>query len=203
MQLSSLPATTEKSKKRVGRGHGSGRGGHTSTRGTKGQKSRGSVDLFFEGTKFKKSLIKRLPLYRGKGKLKARATEKVVVNLKFLNVFKDNQEVNAQTLKEKGVISKDLNNDIKIKILGDGEISIPLVVALPCSKSAEEKIKKAGGKVVLEKKTEKKAKTEEKPRTKKDEGKEKKVKPEAKTVTKVKKTSVKGKTSPVKAVEGK
>src|SRR3972149_1988059 len=63
-----LKKTVKKSKKRLGRGYGSGKGGHTSSRGQKGQKSRGKVGVIFEGYKVKKSLIKRLPLLRGKGK---------------------------------------------------------------------------------------------------------------------------------------
>jgi large subunit ribosomal protein L15 len=63
-----LPKVVQKSKKRVGRGIGSGKGGHTSGRGQKGQKSRGKIGILFEGMKMKKSLLKRLPKMRGKGK---------------------------------------------------------------------------------------------------------------------------------------
>lgn len=63
-----LPKVVQKSKKRVGRGMGSGKGSHTSGRGQKGQKSRGTIGVLFEGMKMRKSLLKRLPLMRGKGK---------------------------------------------------------------------------------------------------------------------------------------
>ena len=63
-----LPKVIAKSKKRLGRGMGSGKGSHTSSRGQKGQKSRGKVNVLFEGMKMKKSLLKRLPKMRGKGK---------------------------------------------------------------------------------------------------------------------------------------
>ena len=63
-----LPKVVTKSKKRVGRGRGSGKGGHTVGRGQKGQKTRGKIAVLFEGMKVKKSLLKRLPLARGKGK---------------------------------------------------------------------------------------------------------------------------------------
>jgi large subunit ribosomal protein L15 len=72
MNLSSLPKIVSKKQKRVGRGMGSGVGSHTTGRGNKGQKARERVHIMFEGTKFKKSLIKRLPYQRGKGKLKSR-----------------------------------------------------------------------------------------------------------------------------------
>jgi len=70
MNLSTLPKIVNRSAKRVGRGYGSGKGGHTTGRGTKGQKAREKVRIFFEGTKMKKSLIKRLPFQRGKNKMK-------------------------------------------------------------------------------------------------------------------------------------
>lgn len=145
MELSALPKTGTKSQKRVGRGHGSGRGGHTSGRGNKGQLSRSHIDLFFEGTKVKKSLLKRLPLMRGKGKLLAQKPSVLVVNLKYLNLFQKDEEVTLSTLKIKGILAKDLPDNCRVKILGDGEIGVPLQVCLPVSKAAREKIEKAGG----------------------------------------------------------
>ena len=61
-----LPKTISKRKKRLGRGYGSGKGGHTVGRGQKGQKTRGKIGVLFEGIKVKKSLLKKLPLRRGK-----------------------------------------------------------------------------------------------------------------------------------------
>lgn len=72
MRLHELPKIVKKDKKRVGRGYGSGRGGHTVGRGQKGQKARSKIGPLFEGTKIKKSLIQRLPMQRGKGKFKPR-----------------------------------------------------------------------------------------------------------------------------------
>lgn len=71
-----LPKVVAKSKKRVGRGMGSGKGSHTSGRGQKGQKSRGTIGVLFEGMKMRKSYLKRLPLVRGKGKFHAKKTDK-------------------------------------------------------------------------------------------------------------------------------
>lgn len=67
-----LPKVNQRKSKRLGRGIGSGKGGHTSSRGQKGQKSRDGISVLFEGMKMKKSLIKRLPLRRGKGKFHAK-----------------------------------------------------------------------------------------------------------------------------------
>lgn len=71
-----LPKVITKSRKRVGRGIGSGKGGHTVGRGQKGQKSRGKIGILFEGVKMKKSFLKRLPLSRGKGKFHPRKTRR-------------------------------------------------------------------------------------------------------------------------------
>jgi len=58
--MTNLPKVVAKSKKRLGRGMGSGKGSHTSGRGQKGQKSRGKIGVLFEGMKVKKSLLPRL-----------------------------------------------------------------------------------------------------------------------------------------------
>lgn len=149
MDLSTLEKIIVKPKKRVGRGHGSGRGGHTSGRGHKGQKARGKIGLIFEGTKLKKSWVRRLPKVRGKGKFKS-VGKREVVNVGQLAVFKSGEKVNFETLKGKGVI-KELKNPALVKILSGGEIKSALKVFLPCSKKAAEKIKAAGGEVFEEK----------------------------------------------------
>lgn len=79
MMLNTLTAIVTKSKKRAGRGLGSGKGGHTVGRGQKGQKTRGKISPLFEGTKVKKSLLKRLPLLRGKGKLKPKKSRRMKI----------------------------------------------------------------------------------------------------------------------------
>lgn len=150
MNLSSLIKTTEKSKKRVGRGNGSGRGGHTSTRGAKGQKARGSVSLIFEGTKLKKSWVKRLPLMRGKGKFKSTQTRAYILNLEQLSVFKDKEIVNVESLVSKGILPADFDKNNPVKILRKGTIKSALTVNLQCSKSVQEKIIKVGGAITKE-----------------------------------------------------
>ena len=147
MNLSQLPKTNKRSKKRAGRGYGSGKGGHTVGRGNKGQKARSKVPLLFEGTKAKKSLIKRLPLQRGKGKLKSLKPGPVVVNLSYLNLFKAGDKVNLASLIKKGIVDSKQANSLGVKILGEGELKLALKVELPCSKGAMAKIKKVGGTV--------------------------------------------------------
>lgn len=166
MKLSKLAKTTTKKKKRLGRGYGSGKGGHTVGRGAKGLKARGKVGLTFEGTKTKKSFLKRLPLQRGKGKFKSLKPKPLVVNVKYLNLYKKGEKVNLTTLVKKGVIAADEAKKQGVKILGDGDLKVALKVELPTSKRAAKKIVKAGGKVVEIKKkvvTKKKKPTAKKP----------------------------------------
>jgi len=148
MQLNKLPKTTKRSSKRIGRGIGSGKGGHTSGRGQKGQKSRGSVGIMFEGTKMRKSLIKRLPFLRGKGKFKS-GRKPIIINLKFLDFLPANSLVDLNILAKNNLISREQALKFGVKILGDGQISKPLIIKLPISKKAAEKIIKAGGKIEL------------------------------------------------------
>lgn len=154
MRLEKLPKTTSKKKKRLGRGYGSGRGGHTVGRGAKGLKARSKLPLTFEGTKIKKSFLRKLPLRRGKGKFKPLKSGPLVVNLRLLNLLPKGSTVDIQTLIKHGIIKEADATQFGVKILGDGEIKIPLVVELPCSNGAMKKIEKAGGKVVIGKEEE-------------------------------------------------
>jgi len=130
------------SRKRVGRGDGSGHGTY-SGRGLKGQKSRagGGVRLGFEGGQL--PIIKRLPRLRGF--YNPFRTEYVLVNVGKLNVFAADTVVTSQTLKEAGIIK---STKKPVKILGDGTVDRPLVVkADRCSAAAKAKIEAAGGRV--------------------------------------------------------
>lgn len=130
-------------KKRLGQGHGSGRG-KTSGRGTKGQKARGKIRASFEGGQL--PLIKRLPLKRGKGRNKSLKTKQLAINVKYLNIFKKDSVVNLASLIKAGILDSATLKD-RVKILGDGELTVALKVELPCSKGAKLKIEKAGGEV--------------------------------------------------------
>lgn len=143
MELSKLPKIVTRPKKRLGRGHGSGKV-KTSGRGTKGQKARENIKLTFAGSSLQASWLKRLPLIRGKGKNKSFREQPTIVNVKYLNSLKSNSEVTIESLKLSGIIGKLIS---RVKILGDGELTIPLTVKLPVSKGAAKKIEKAGGKI--------------------------------------------------------
>jgi large subunit ribosomal protein L15 len=134
------------SKKRVGRGYGSGKGGHTSGRGQKGQKARGSLGVLFEGVKVRKSLLHRLPFQRGKAKFKANP-KPLIVNLEALNILRSGTEVTIESLAKAGIVQLTDAKTYGVKILGDGKLEKSLSVLLPTSKSAAAKIVKAGGKV--------------------------------------------------------
>jgi len=178
MKLYNLPKSTTKDKKRIGRGYGSGKGGHTVGRGQKGQKTRSKVGLFFEGTKFRKSLIRRLPLLRGKGKLKP-GKKPVIVNVKYLNLLPADSLVDIKALIKSNIIKEKEAKEFGVKILGEGKLGKALKVALLCSKGAREKIKKAGGKIVKLKIKDEKLKIKEE---EKKAGKEKSVKISRKSV---------------------
>lgn len=149
MTTRTLSKTVTKAKKRVGRGYGSGKGGHTVGRGQKGQKTRSRMGIIFEGVKMKKSQIKRLPLRRGKGKFKAK-NKPLIVNINLLNLLPNSSNVDIELLTKSGIVDAKQAAQFGVKILGDGEIKKKLTINLPISKSATRKIEKAGGKVVEE-----------------------------------------------------
>ena len=137
---------TNKKKKRLGRGIGSGKG-KTSGRGHKGQKSRSGVAIkSFEGG--------QMPLYR---RLPKRGFKKIgkkniaILNLADLTLFLKNKkikiqdEISIKNLSEKKLIGKKYS---KLKILGKGEVKEKLKITTDfISKSARSKIEKAGGSI--------------------------------------------------------
>ncbi|MBE6040367.1 MAG: 50S ribosomal protein L15 [Clostridiales bacterium] len=134
------PEGSTKAPKRIGRGQGTGQG-TTAGRGMNGQNSRsgGGVRLGFEGGQM--PLYRRLPKRGFNNKW---AKEFAEVNIRDLNKFEDGAVVDAAALMDKGVIKKALDG---VKVLGNGELEKKLTVkAAKFSKSAAEKIEKAGGK---------------------------------------------------------
>lgn len=133
------PAGARTRKKYLGRGSSSGHG-KTSTRGSKGQTSRAGRDFYagFEGGQ--SPLIRRFAK-RGFNAKFPKVFQ--VVNLESLKSFKEGT-VTPQLLWEKGIVKK---KSLPVKILGEGELKHALTIqAHAFSKSAEEKIAKAGGK---------------------------------------------------------
>lgn len=108
-----------KKSKRVGRGYGSGKGGHTVGRGTKGQKSRAGkgINRGFEGGQY--PLYKRIPQVAG---FNNPTTKNVIsVSISALNFFEDNSVITPSNLLESGAIKK-LPKKTFVKILGSGKL---------------------------------------------------------------------------------
>ena len=152
MQLNKLNSKSQKNKKRLGRGIGSGKG-KTSGRGHKGQKSRSGVAIkSFEGGQM--PLYRRLPKRGFKSFIKSKDT--AIINLSKIEeiISKEktiqNNTINLQNLQKFSAINKKFK---KLKILGSGDIKVKFDVEPHfISKSAQEKIEKLGGKVTLIKK---------------------------------------------------
>jgi large subunit ribosomal protein L15 len=143
MNLSNIraPRKAAENKKRVGRGMGSGMG-KTSTRGHKGQRSRSGSRMLrgFEGGQM--PLHRRLPK---RGFTNIFREEYSIVNLDRLAALGETT-INPEVLRQAGVIS----STRRVKILGDGELTRAITVeAHKFSKSAQEKITKAGGKAEI------------------------------------------------------
>ena len=139
-----------KSKIRVGRGIGSGKG-KTSGRGVKGQKSRSGVAIkSFEGV--------QMPLYR---RLPKRGFNPLIKNkIAILNLDKIQSYIDKKSIKSSDTLNKDLlkklnlinKNSSKLKILGQGEIKTKInIVADLASKSALQKLEKIGGSIQIKK----------------------------------------------------
>lgn len=139
-----LQKTTTKKLRRLGQGHGTGRG-KTAGRGTKGQKAKRNIPLFFEGGAL--PLIKRLPFMRGKGRNASLQSKPVVINVKDLVLLPAKSIVDIETLIKHNIVEASDARKFGVKILGDGELQHPLTIKLPISNSAKEKVEKAGGSV--------------------------------------------------------
>ncbi|MCA1832272.1 MAG: 50S ribosomal protein L15 [Actinomycetota bacterium] len=131
-----------KRSKRVGRGHGSGKG-KTSGRGTKGTGARNTIHPWFEGGQM--PLQRRLPKLGGFSN--PNRVEYASVNVERLAGFPAQSTVDPETLRSKGLVRKGKG---PVKILGRGDVTVALTVkAHAVSESARRKIEAAGGRVEL------------------------------------------------------
>lgn len=141
--LDRLTKITDRSAKKLGRGYGSGKGGHTSSRGQKGQKSRvgSKIPVWFEGGQL--PLIKRLPMIRGKGRFNVvRPTAEITLtDLQKMTA----ETISLDTLKLEKVIDPRFK---KAKIINTGTLTRKvLIIDLPVSAGAKKAIETAGGAV--------------------------------------------------------
>jgi large subunit ribosomal protein L15 len=135
------PRGATRHRKRLGLGRGSGHG-KTATRGSKGQGSRSGSRLRpgFEGGQM--PLHRRLPKRGFTNTFKKRYG---LVNLRDLGGFSTEQKITPELLIERGVVKRLWDG---LKVLGDGELKVPLTVSAHLfSKAAVEKIQRAGGRV--------------------------------------------------------
>lgn len=141
--LNQLAKITTKKAKRIGRGYGSGVGGHTVGRGQKGQKSRvgAKTPLWFEGGQL--PLVKRLPMMRGKGRFNVLnpAAEVTLSNLNKMQAT----IITLDTLKLEKVIDRRFS---KAKVIATGTLDRKITLqGIPVSAKAREAIVAAGGEV--------------------------------------------------------
>jgi large subunit ribosomal protein L15 len=143
--LKPAPGSVKNSKKILGRGQGSGKGG-TATKGHKGAKSRAGYKSKRNYEGGQTPLQMRLPKRGFKNRFR---TEYVPVNVSRLQEISQKYSVNEIDLGfliQKGIIRK---NDL-VKVLGNGELSSAITVSVhKCTDSAKEKIENAGGSITL------------------------------------------------------
>jgi len=149
MLLSKLPKTVLTRKKRVGRGYGSGVGGHTVGRGQKGQKTRGTMPLWFEGGQL--PIVRRTPFIKGKHRFQVIKLQPIAVNFDFLT-----KNFEANTIVDAASLAKALKvNDEKakrgFKIISTGKLEKALEINVLASAGAIKAIEKAGGKYTFAK----------------------------------------------------
>lgn len=143
--LNNLVKLVEHRGKRHGRGIGSGKGGHTTGRGTKGQKARSgdqSPRPGFEGGQM--PLSRRLPKLKGFSRVffKKKAAEKTIT-LGKLEAFKSGDTVDLSSLKATLLVGKNVKS---VKIIGNTEVKKKLnFEGINFSASAKEMVEKAGG----------------------------------------------------------
>jgi large subunit ribosomal protein L15 len=140
------PPGSNKDRKRVGRGYGSGHG-KTAGRGQKGQKARGgNMRVGFEGGQ--RPLIMRMPYKRGFNNPFKKRYE--ILNLSELEGLAAGSEITPESLLAMGLIDarQSATSELRVKLLGDGEIGAPLTVRVHrVSAGARAKIEAAGGSV--------------------------------------------------------
>ncbi|HET6528756.1 MAG TPA: 50S ribosomal protein L15 [Balneolaceae bacterium] len=151
MDLSNLkaPKPNKKDRKRIGRGQGSGYGSHTVGKGRDGQRSRSGFNEkpWFEGGQM--PLQRRVPKFGFKNRFRKEYT---AVNTGTIQAFIEagqlDKKISIADLQKAGLIGK---GDL-VKLLGDGEIEAKVEIEVhKASKSAQEKVKEAGGSVTIAK----------------------------------------------------
>lgn len=141
--LTNLPKTTKTGKKRLGRGRGSGVGGHTVGRGQKGQKTRGVIPLWFEGGQL--PIVRRTPFIKGKHRFQSLNNQPTAVNFDLLSKhFSDKDVVDAVSLAKVLKVNEKVAKN-GFKIIATGKLTKALEVKVLASAGAIKAIESAGG----------------------------------------------------------
>lgn len=140
-------ATPLKKAKLVGRG---GKRGKTAGKGGKGQTARAGHRV----RPAMRDIIKKLPKLRGHGKNRSKSVfdrgPEAVVNVGALNVFEAGSVINPTALVAKGLIGEAFGKNPKVKILGNGDLSVKISIErCSVSETAREKIEKLGGTITV------------------------------------------------------
>ena len=131
-------------KKRLGTGQGSGHG-QTCTRGQKGQNSRSGEPKRVDFAGGQMPLLRRIPKRGFNNNFFKKDYEEINIST-LEKYFNDGDHITPEVLREKGIVKSDL----AVKILGEGELRKKLIISANAfSKSAKDKIEKAGGKAVV------------------------------------------------------
>jgi len=147
MNLSNLPQSVKTGKKRLGRGFGSGVGGHTVGRGQKGQKTRGVIPLWFEGGQL--PIVRRTPFIKGKHRFQVINLQPITVNFDILTSYFEDKAVVDTTSLVKTLKVSDKEAKRGFKIIATGKLEKALEVNVPASAGAIKAIEKAGGKYIF------------------------------------------------------
>ncbi len=141
--LTNLPKLTKTGKKRLGRGRGSGVGGHTVGRGQKGQKTRGIIPLWFEGGQL--PLVRRTPFIKGKHRFQVINDQPTTVNFDLLSKhFEDGAVVDSANLTKVLKVSEKVAK-YGFKVIATGKLTKKLEIKVSASAGAIKAIEAAGG----------------------------------------------------------
>jgi len=149
MKLSNLPKSVKTGKKRLGRGYGSGVGGHTVGRGQKGQKTRGVMPLWFEGGQL--PIVRRTPFIKGKHRFQVINLQPITVNFDILSKYFNDKDVIDAALLAKTFKTSEKEAKRGFKIIATGKLEKALEVNVLASAGAIKAIEKAGGKYIFSK----------------------------------------------------
>jgi large subunit ribosomal protein L15 len=143
--LHTIITSVKRSKKRLGRGYGSGKGGHTSGRGQKGQNTRGKSPLWFEGGQL--PLIRRTPFIKGKSRFKSLSGKPMAIRIEALNAYEAGSLVDYQTIVDTLKLQPTKVARQGVKIVFGGKLTKALTVNLPLTATAAQAVIASGGKV--------------------------------------------------------